>query len=261
MVFGVWGALVVFGWRYRNALAARYRKYFLGSVIPYSAFALYFGTRMPGIDLVGHLGGLIAGATVALFTPSRLLLPERPARMRTAVALCAIAGVMLVLAWFPAGPGALSSTRVASAFGFVVPVPERWRSLVNTRHYDDLASYAFGNGVGVGMGFESRLESPPVSLDEATSQFVTLELAAQLDDFDSIRILDPEDTSLDGRPAKRIRADIVSGTTVTRADYVIVEHGAYRHVLSMNAPLWLSTAYRSTFDAIIAGVRINDGTP
>ncbi|MEO1174576.1 MAG: rhomboid family intramembrane serine protease, partial [Myxococcota bacterium] len=36
IVFGVWGALAVFGIRYRQLLPERYQRYFIGNVIPYS---------------------------------------------------------------------------------------------------------------------------------------------------------------------------------------------------------------------------------
>ena len=67
LVFGVWGAVAVFGVRYRRYLPDRYRRYFLGSVVPYSVFALYFGLAVPGVDNWAHAGGFLGGYLVSAF--------------------------------------------------------------------------------------------------------------------------------------------------------------------------------------------------
>ena len=65
-IFGLAGALVVYGFRYRRRIPRRYGAMFGGGLLPLIALNILFGVFIKGIDNSAHVGGLIAGTTVAL---------------------------------------------------------------------------------------------------------------------------------------------------------------------------------------------------
>ena len=56
-IFGLFGALLYFGYKYRATLDGFLRS----SIIPVIAANLLMGFVVPGIDVIGHIGGLIGG--------------------------------------------------------------------------------------------------------------------------------------------------------------------------------------------------------
>jgi len=66
-IFGLAGALVVYGYRYRARIPRRYGAMFGGGLLPLIGINIAFGVLVPRIDNSAHLGGLAAGAVVALF--------------------------------------------------------------------------------------------------------------------------------------------------------------------------------------------------
>jgi membrane associated rhomboid family serine protease len=66
-IFGLAGALDVYGYRYRARIPRRYGAMFGGGLLPLIGLNIVFGLIVPGIDNSAHLGGLAAGALVALF--------------------------------------------------------------------------------------------------------------------------------------------------------------------------------------------------
>ena len=56
-IFGLFGALLYFGYKYRATLDGFLRS----SIIPVIVANLLMGFVVPGIDLIGHIGGLIGG--------------------------------------------------------------------------------------------------------------------------------------------------------------------------------------------------------
>ncbi len=252
MVFGVWGACAVFGIRYRAILPDRYRRYFIGSVIPYSIFALYFGIAMPGVDNWAHLGGLASGVLVALFLPARLLQP-RHTFLSAKVALLGLVFLLIAGASISgAGPGPLDNHRYFARNGLSVPVPQRWYELVSRRNPRS-ETHAFHNRAGVVVGLETSLETALINLEEATTQFIEIDLASQLEynDARGVKILDPVDTTIGGHPAKLIRTEIMTPRTAQRADYYLIARGYYRYILSLSTPLWLAEVYYPILNQVL----------
>jgi hypothetical protein len=66
-IFGLAGALVVYGYRYRTRIPRRYGAMFGGGLLPLIGINIAFGLLVHGIDNSAHLGGLAAGAVVAFF--------------------------------------------------------------------------------------------------------------------------------------------------------------------------------------------------
>lgn len=65
-VFGLMGACIVFGWRFRKELPDNQRRFLLRGIAPWVPVNLLIGA-VPWlrIDNLGHLGGLFAGAALA----------------------------------------------------------------------------------------------------------------------------------------------------------------------------------------------------
>jgi rhomboid protease GluP len=75
-IFGLLGAIVVFFYRYRGAFRVRDRRIGAG-LLGWGLFQLSLGLMSPIVDNWGHLGGLLAGAALALAVPSAIC-PEQP---------------------------------------------------------------------------------------------------------------------------------------------------------------------------------------
>ncbi|MCB9764222.1 MAG: rhomboid family intramembrane serine protease [Alphaproteobacteria bacterium] len=80
-VFGLLGAGVVFGLRYRADLPEPMRKVFGRGLLPWVFLNLFIGFAIPGIDNLGHIGGLLGGAACAAVLGSRVV-PWSPQRER-----------------------------------------------------------------------------------------------------------------------------------------------------------------------------------
>jgi len=257
IVFGVWGATAVFGIRYRALLPDKYRRYFIGSVIPYSIFVLYFGVVMPGIDNWAHLGGLLSGSAVALFLPARLLAPKDRFIVIKLLVLAILCLGIAGASFYQFGPGPLTQHRYFARNGLAVPIPQRWFELVSRRD-PKTETHAFHNRAGVVIGLETSLESRPVDLENATSQFIEIDLASELEfnETQGARILDPIKVSVGGYPANHIRTEIMTPKTAQRSDYYIIVRGYYRYILSLSSPLWLTDDYAPILDKVLEQTRV-----
>lgn len=76
-VFGLLGAGVVFGLRHRRELPEPLRQVFGRGLAPWVVLNLFIGVVVPGIDNLGHVGGLVAGSLAALALASRVVPWER----------------------------------------------------------------------------------------------------------------------------------------------------------------------------------------
>jgi rhomboid protease GluP len=72
-IFGLMGAGVVFGRRFRRQLPGPARDLFWRGLVPWIALNLFIGVTMPRIDNLGHLGGLAVGALGALVLGSPVI--------------------------------------------------------------------------------------------------------------------------------------------------------------------------------------------
>ncbi len=68
-IFGLFGVLAVFGFKYRAELPQSFRRAFGAGVLPVILLNLYIGFTFPFIDNAAHLGGLLTGAGLALLIP------------------------------------------------------------------------------------------------------------------------------------------------------------------------------------------------
>lgn len=65
-IFGVVGAMVVVGYRYRQLIPVRLNKAFGQGALPFILYNLVYGFGKPGIDNWAHVGGLAGGALLAV---------------------------------------------------------------------------------------------------------------------------------------------------------------------------------------------------
>jgi len=72
-VFGLMGAGVVYGRRFRRQLPPPVRSIFWRGLMPWIVLNIFIGITVPRIDNLGHIGGLIAGAVLALLLGSPII--------------------------------------------------------------------------------------------------------------------------------------------------------------------------------------------
>jgi membrane associated rhomboid family serine protease len=88
-IFGLFGALAVFVYKYRNELPPGFRRALGAGVLPVIVINLVIGFSFPFIDNAAHIGGLITGAALALVIPYIAPGAERVSRLGlTIIALC-----------------------------------------------------------------------------------------------------------------------------------------------------------------------------
>jgi rhomboid protease GluP len=102
-VFGLLGASITFAFRWRAALPRRIVKAMGTALLPWVALNLLLGFLIPRIDVAAHVGGLAAGAILAVFVVPDVIhelrgLAPPPPRMVASVCLS-----LLVVAAFAAG--------------------------------------------------------------------------------------------------------------------------------------------------------------
>ncbi|MBN1335038.1 MAG: rhomboid family intramembrane serine protease [Deltaproteobacteria bacterium] len=99
-VFGLMGAGVVFGRRFRTSLPPSVRPIFGRGLVPWIFVNILIGLSVPRIDNLGHMGGLLGGALLALILGSPVV-PGAEGYRRTPVILAF--GIALCLGWTLAG--------------------------------------------------------------------------------------------------------------------------------------------------------------
>ncbi len=94
-VFGIYGALIGFMLRQRQAVPEQVRRPILKGALAFAAYNLVFGFLMPGVDNAAHLGGLIGGLSLGTL----VALPLDPAtRHRLATGRLLRASLVLIAA-------------------------------------------------------------------------------------------------------------------------------------------------------------------
>lgn len=260
VVFGVWGAAAVFGIRHRELLPDRYRRYFIGSVVPYSIVTLYLGFAMSGVDNWGHLGGLIAGAGIASFLPARLLEPRDPWLTTKIAVVAAVAFAFALLSSLNTiERRPLIPQRLYSRLGLSASVPKGW-SLRLAEATPRSVVLAFGNEAEVGFGARIDRLDVPVDRDALVRWFTehALEEELALANARGMRVRSDGTRTIGGIRAERVITDMLTDELAARAEHLLFARGHYRYVLSFSAPLGYAERYRPLFDAILASVSLTE---
>jgi len=72
-IFGLMGACMVFGWRYRRELPPHIGDLFRKKLLPWVALNLFIGYVIPFIDNLGHVGGLVTGSALAMVCGNQII--------------------------------------------------------------------------------------------------------------------------------------------------------------------------------------------
>jgi rhomboid protease GluP len=94
-IFGLFGLLFVFGYRYRNELPLNFRRAVTTGMLPVILINLFIGYSIPAIDNSAHIGGLIMGGMLAFVIP--YLAPGRARVSRLGLAI--LVGCVVVIAY------------------------------------------------------------------------------------------------------------------------------------------------------------------
>ncbi len=94
-IFGLFGVLVVFGYKYRSELPPNFLRSIKSGILPVIVINLFIGFSIPYIDNAAHIGGLISGALLALIIPYIYIAPGRARVSITGLAI--LAGCVLVI--------------------------------------------------------------------------------------------------------------------------------------------------------------------
>ncbi|MEE2961427.1 MAG: rhomboid family intramembrane serine protease [Myxococcota bacterium] len=258
IIFGVWGALSVFGFRYRSILPERYKKYFLYVVFPYSLVALYMGIAIPDVDNWSHLGGIVSGSIYGIFLRPRLLETPRFTTKLRNVAVGVPALLIIVGTHHPMGTGKLIPLSMTAGHGLEIRLPDYWYLTVSKRDRKT-DSRAYHNRAEVSFGFEARMNSKPTTLKRFTEEFIEIELAEQLEAHHAkgLRIKDPVQWTLDGHSCALIIAEVVTAQTALKLHYYLIARGYYQYILSSSSPIWLAKSYEPIFEEILSTVRVS----
>jgi rhomboid protease GluP len=93
-IFGLFGVLAVFGFRYRRETPPAIRRALTAGVLPVIVINLFIGFSIEFIDNSAHIGGLLAGAALALVIP--YIAPGRERVSKTAFLIIAICVAVIV---------------------------------------------------------------------------------------------------------------------------------------------------------------------
>ena len=128
-IFGLFGVLAVFGYKYRHELPAAFRRGFGSGVLPVIAINLLIGFSVPVIDNSAHIGGLVCGALAAILIP--YIAPGKERISTTGLAVLAISvaivGYSFLRAWQVSSPHL--SRRASSIGSFLDSINEANRAM------------------------------------------------------------------------------------------------------------------------------------
>lgn len=93
-IFGLFGVLAVFGFRYRREMPPAIRRAMTAGVLPVIVVNLFIGYSIPFIDNSAHIGGLLTGAALTLIIP--YIAPGRERVSKTGLLIIALCVAVIV---------------------------------------------------------------------------------------------------------------------------------------------------------------------
>ncbi len=94
-IFGLFGTLLVFGYKYRRELPDHFQRSIRSGILPVIVLNLFLGFSIPFIDNAAHIGGLATGAFLAAILP--YWAPQDTREQRRAGAVIERVGLVLAL--------------------------------------------------------------------------------------------------------------------------------------------------------------------
>ena len=139
-IFGLFGALLVFGLKYRKSIPPFFQRAVGRGVIPVIIINLIIGFSIKGIDNSAHIGGLIAGAALAAILPyERAGVPTHAGfrAVQTILAILILGSFYEVVAHYD-GPG-LSTPRIPRSLSQLLGGKPSIDAVVEVMNYADQA--------------------------------------------------------------------------------------------------------------------------
>ncbi|MCI0337179.1 MAG: rhomboid family intramembrane serine protease [Acidobacteria bacterium] len=99
-IFGLFGLLFVFGYRYRDELPSNFRRAVTTGMLPVIVINLFIGFSIPVIDNAAHIGGLITGGVLAFIIP--YIAPGRPRVTRLGLVILVVCVAVIVYSFMRA---------------------------------------------------------------------------------------------------------------------------------------------------------------
>jgi rhomboid protease GluP len=97
-IFGIYGALITFLWRERNAITQHEFRWFFWGAIAFSVISLTFGFIVPGIDNSAHIGGFVTGILLSIVLAPSINAKALPIKATiTSTSILAFAISLLIL--------------------------------------------------------------------------------------------------------------------------------------------------------------------
>jgi membrane associated rhomboid family serine protease len=93
-IFGLFGVLAVFGFRYRREMPPAIRRAMTAGVLPVIVVNLFIGFSIPFIDNSAHIGGLLTGAALTLIIP--YIAPGEERVSKTGLLIIALCSAVIV---------------------------------------------------------------------------------------------------------------------------------------------------------------------
>jgi rhomboid protease GluP len=261
LVFGLFGAVIAFGWKYEELIRGWHKRRFGWAVFPWLVALLVLGVRVPGIDNLSHLGGFLGGCLCGLAVPSAWEQPYNEARRagRLWVALGLGAALVLVAAGpLLGGPqrgGPLPPLRTIDNVeaGYQLGVPRYWAAGEDFLGFDIVRSSSSEAVFGHSMVLHRR---KPDGVTPASDLADELKLHDELYvDLDS---LSQRSLSLDGRPAMEGCLKFFRGAEGYRMCRVSLQRGRMELQLSLRVPLGLERAYLALWNRILETVDLTE---
>ncbi len=254
-IFGIWGACSVFGIRFRDFLPLRYKRYFIGIVIPYALVALYMGFSFKGIDNWAHLGGLLAGILLGLSFKPRVLGFSKSTLSRVLI-LFIILGTLVAQLTTPSYLDLERRAASSSTVGASLMIPRGWENSYE-KFTPKVQTFAHDNALGVGVGLELKELQSPLSRQSLVRDFIANELEDYLSQRDLIGVTlqESQSVTLDDFQLDRISTRTKEHEQISRSDYFLGLYFSHRVIVSFHAPDWLWATYEPTFERIISNLQ------
>src|SRR5262249_48920779 len=93
-IFGMFGVLAIFGFRYRHEMPPAIRRAMTAGVLPVILINLLIGLSVPFIDNSAHIGGLLTGAMLTLIVP--YIAPGRESVSKTGLMIIVVCVVLIL---------------------------------------------------------------------------------------------------------------------------------------------------------------------
>jgi membrane associated rhomboid family serine protease len=266
-VFGLLGAVVVFGMTRSDVLPDVARRTFGLAMLPYAVVMFAFGLLSETTDNWSHFGGLATGSTLAFFLDPPDIERRSGFNRRTrAVVVAALVTLAGVVGWFGPRIEPLVDSEVARATSsrggapvielaeVVYAVPRGWRPSGGSAGIAGFSSPSPRSGERVGRSFGVRSigRDGPSDLDRLADDFEA-GLERVWGEAERVRV---DDVTFAGRPGRHAVFRITGGAATVHW------YGAVRGLLALEAAFTTSTDTDARLaplrDRLVATVVWND---